>query len=99
MSETAFPGWRGNSPINNVPRPSVHTVPSSVIAEIAAEARPTASGGKSRAATHQYAKPSTEVTAVVLTSEAAFNSKTLLALTHGKSDVFFKNEYILCLPF
>jgi hypothetical protein len=41
------------------------------MAETSAEARPTDEGGKSRAATHQYANPNMPVTAVVPTSEPA----------------------------
>jgi hypothetical protein len=65
ISGISLPGWRGISPINSVPHPNMAILASSVIAEIAAEDRPTASGGKYLAASHQYGNPSTNVMAVV----------------------------------
>ncbi len=59
-----------------VPMPNMPMVPISVIADTAAEAWPTASGGAVRAATHQYAKPNSEVIAVVAISEPAFRNRS-----------------------
>ena len=77
-----MPGWRGNSLINKVPSPTVLIVPSSVIAEIVAEPKPTASGGNHLAATHQYANPNTDVTAVVLINDPALTNMTIFVLIH-----------------
>jgi hypothetical protein len=60
----------------------MQTVPSSIIAEIAAEARPTVSGENDLAAIHQYANPSTDVTAVVLINDPALIKITKLVLIH-----------------
>jgi hypothetical protein len=65
--------------MSQVPNPNIPTVPRSIIAEIAAEPRPTAAGGKSRAASHQKTKPSAAVTPVVLINEVAFASNIRLA--------------------
>ena len=51
--DPALPDWRGSSPMSSVPKPSTPTAPSSIMAEIAADAKPTASGGNKRAASHQ----------------------------------------------
>jgi len=55
------------------------------MAEIDAEAMPIASGGNCRAANHQYAKPRSDVTAVVPTNDPALTNKTLLDLIHRSS--------------
>ena len=47
--------------MSSVPNPKTPTVPSSSIAEIVAKANPTASGGNSPAANHQYMKPMADV--------------------------------------
>lgn len=54
----------------------------SIIVEVAAEASPTASGLKKRAATHQYAKPNTDVTTIVPISEPVLNNMALFFLIH-----------------
>ncbi len=87
MSDPSFPGCRGNSPTSSVPNPTMQTVPSSVIAEIAAEPRPTACGGNHRAATHQYASPSIDVTAVVPTRDPALINLTLFVFARRYSTV------------
>ena len=53
ISEPSLPRCSGSSPSKSVPRPTIASDPSSVIAEMAAEANPTASGGNARAASHQ----------------------------------------------
>ena len=53
MSPPASARRRPSSPISSVPRPSMPTVPSSVINEIAAEPYPTESAENVRAATAQ----------------------------------------------
>src|SRR5438105_1241795 len=53
------------SPISSVPRPSMLMVASSVLAEIAAAASPTAAGGAVRAASDQNTNPKPDVTAAV----------------------------------
>ena len=59
-----------------VPMPNMPMVPISVIAETAAEAWPTASAGALRAASHQYAKPNSEVIAVVAISDPALRKRS-----------------------
>src|SRR5207247_10385185 len=81
-SGPSFPGWRGNSPKKRVPDANMQIVPTSAIAEIAAEPRPTVFGGKDLAATHEYANPSTDVTAVVLINDPALTKITKLVLIH-----------------
>ena len=44
MSDPLLPDCRGNSPMSNVPSPITLTFPRSIIAEIAADPKPTASG-------------------------------------------------------
>ena len=82
MRDPSLPGWRANSPVNKVPNPNVLIIASSVIAEIAAEPRPTASGGNHLAATHQYTNPSIDVTAVVLINDPAFTNMTIFVFIH-----------------
>jgi hypothetical protein len=86
MSGPVNAGLRGSSVINSVLKPSVQSPPINIIAEVEVEAIPTASGLNLRAATHQYAKPRTEVTPVVATSEPALKSMTLLAFIHATGD-------------
>src|SRR6266851_943072 len=87
MSGPSLPGRRGNSPINRVPNPNMQTDPSSIIAEIVAEPRPTACGENHLAATHQYPKPSTDVTAVVPINDPVLTNITILVLIHSNSIV------------
>jgi hypothetical protein len=82
MSDPSLPGCRGNSPTSSVPNPNIQTVPSSVIAEIVAELRPIARGVNQRAATHQKANPSADVTAVAPIDDPALINMTLFILTH-----------------
>jgi len=63
-------------------------LPSNIIAEVAAEANPTISGENSRAAIHQYPKPSSDVTAVVPINDPALTNVTLFALTHPYENLF-----------
>jgi hypothetical protein len=69
---------RCTSPINKVPNPREPKVPNSIITDIAADAKPTYSGGNWRAANHQYINPRLEVMAVVLTIE-----EELKRITHA----------------
>ncbi len=77
MRDFSLPGQRGSSPMSSVPNPKTPTVPSSSMAEIVAEANPTASGGNSRSANHQYMKPMADVKAVVPIRELEFDITTL----------------------
>lgn len=73
----------------------------SIMADVDVEAMPTASGENLRAASHQYAKPRTEVTPVVAISEPALTSMTLLAVSHCTGDVdsdtFTKRVFLFLL--
>ena len=73
---TRVPCRRGSSPMSRVPRPNMPIVPSTVIADTAAEPYPTASWLNMRAATAQYANPMAEVTPVVATRLLALRSRS-----------------------
>ncbi len=87
ISGRSLPGRRGSSPINREPNPNREIVASSAIAEIAAEARPTASGENRRAANHQYTKPRADVMRFVQTKDAVLVNITRFVFTHRKSTV------------
>jgi hypothetical protein len=80
--EPSCPLLRGNSLINRVLKPNKQMLESSIIVEVAAEAKPTAGTGKSLSATNQYANPSPDVINIVPISDAVFINMTLLLFTH-----------------
>src|SRR5260221_9480723 len=72
MRVHSLPLKRWKSRTSDVPKPRTLIVARRVIDEMAATATPTEEAGKKRAATTQYAEPTTDVTAVVATMEKAF---------------------------
>ena len=64
-----------------VPMPNIPMVPIRVIADTAADACPTAAAGAARAASHQYAKPNSEVIAVVAITDALRQETTKVRAT------------------
>ena len=71
----------GSSPMSMGPRPNIPTVPSRVIADVAAEPKPTAWALNSFAATAQYTNPSADATPTVPTRLVALDRSALFRST------------------
>src|SRR5216110_2137523 len=82
INEPSSPLLRGSSVSNNVPCPSKKRVESSIIADVAADASPTASIEYKRADTHHYEKAKPEVMSIVEMREVVLNKITILVFSH-----------------